>query len=125
MLGKESVGSFSVCLDALGEAGRAMIGFAPREGFDVNGANFFHHGWFLFAHNGSLYSQSGHKNVPFTSKLDEGCVISLKLEEGRIRFERDGAALGTAFDDVPTCVRLYPAVYIFDMQFQCSMCFPE
>ena len=110
-------------LDCLGEAGRAMLGFAPLQGFDVNGANYFHHGWFIFLHNGSLYSEAGDKATPLLSSFAVGSVLTVvhSAVDKQISFEVDGGASVVAFKNVVVSKTIFPAIYIHDMNFQCTL----
>ena len=53
------VEKFRVRILQTGPGNEIMIGFAPKNTFQVNGLNFNRSGWYIYSHNGCLYSQAG------------------------------------------------------------------
>lgn len=111
VLATQSVNRYSVRLerDLLVRSTTALIGFASRDAFDINGQNSLN-GWFLELTSGTLISESTY-NKPYTSSLLPGDVLTVVHDTLRneISFERDGKGLGIAFTDVPR-ERLHPAL---------------
>lgn len=111
VLGAQSVNRFSVKLerDLLARSTTALVGFASRDAFDINGQNSLN-GWFLELTSGTLISESTY-NKPYTSSPVAGDVLTAIHDTLRneISFERDGKSLGVAFTDVPRD-KLHPAV---------------
>ena len=100
-----------------------MLGFAPHQGFDINGANYFHHGWFIYIHNGSLYSEAGDKATPLLSSFAVGSILTIvySAADKLISFQVDGGASVVGFKNVMLSKYIYPAIYIHDMNFQCTL----
>jgi hypothetical protein len=111
VLGSESVTRFSVKLSKhlLVPSTRALIGFASREAFDLNGKNSLN-GWYLDLNNGTLISRSTY-NKPYTSAFGAVEVLTAVHDTHRneVTFERDGKSLGVAFADIPRD-KLFPAL---------------
>ena len=111
VLGSQSVNRFSVQLerDLLARSTTALVGFASRDAFDINGQNSLN-GWFLELTSGTLISATTY-NKPYTSSLTAGDMLTVVHDTMRneISFERDGKGLGVAFTDVPR-EKLHPAL---------------
>jgi len=107
--------------------GWIMIGLAPKHGFDIKGRNSNACGFFLYLATGGLFSQEGHLNAPYLTKICDGDIVSVFCDRDRntISFqvrrpeEENGKEAGTkaevAFwlqDDF--LLDLYPAIELFE-----------
>ena len=89
-----------------------MIGFAPRT-VNLNGNNS-KCGYYLFAINGTLYSQNGDLGKSYASKISAGSIVECKFENGNISFIVNGVDKGIAFSNIPNEPKLYPAFDVYD-----------
>ncbi|KAH9259734.1 hypothetical protein BASA81_002156 [Batrachochytrium salamandrivorans] len=96
---------------------QVMIGMAPKSILEA-GKEFANCGWHVYTSDGSLYSQNGDSNKPFKQKIQEGSVITVKLDnEFNISFEVDGEDWGV----------VYPSVakdYSIQLHLSISLCQP-
>lgn len=79
-----------------------MIGVAPRL-ILVPGNDHYGCGWHISTYDGCLDSQDGDRDTPFKSKIDEGSVITVKVDDGyNISFSVDDEDWGIAYENVVT-----------------------
>jgi SPRY domain len=91
-----------------------MIGFAPSKLLDLNGGNNRSCGWYLYLHDGTLYSQDGDERKPYCSgcKVGDSITCIYNSSSGDISFEKNGVSLGVAFTNVEG-EDIAPAVELF------------
>lgn len=96
--------------------GRFNVGFANRDTFCPNAKNYHKCGWYLFALNGTLWSQNGDHQRPYAVGVSTGSTIEATYDASsrRISFSVDKYDYGIAFQNVPN-ENLYPAVEIIDV----------
>ncbi|KAH9250866.1 hypothetical protein BASA81_011254 [Batrachochytrium salamandrivorans] len=96
---------------------QVRIGVAPKSILEA-GKEYSNCGWYVYTSDGSLYSQNGDSNKPFKQKIQEGSVITVKLDnEFNISFEVDGEDWGV----------VYPSVakdYSIQLHLSISLCQP-
>lgn len=92
---------FCVRLDEVGFG--VMIGFTPEAGFTANGASYARCGWYLYTHNGAMFSQGGTADRNYVSgRVKAGSVVTCILDQERnIELEVNGHSWGVAFANVP------------------------
>jgi SPRY domain len=92
-----------------------FIGFAPSKLFDLDGSNYSSCGWYLCLNNGTLYSQNGDCNKPYSSGCEVGDTIACvyNASSSKISFEKNGVSLGAAYTDV-NGEDIAPAIELYD-----------
>jgi hypothetical protein len=125
VLGSIPCNRFSLRIDHIGINCEMMIGFATKEGYDINGDNAESCGWYFDACYGELSSENNDTRCSTSyhhSSLKVGNVLTAiwDQEKKEISFELDGVSLGVAFTSVDR-EKLYPAVDILDKNLRVTL----
>ncbi|KAJ1502051.1 hypothetical protein HMI54_009381 [Coelomomyces lativittatus] len=109
VLGSSRVPEFQVKIE---ETGHIMIGYAPSNGFQINGKNHNNCGYWMYSVTGNLYSAKDSGKLYF-NRLSSGDIVTAiyNKEEKTISFEVNGNECGIAFTEVNE--ELYPAVELW------------
>lgn len=112
---------FSVRLDATGRHACVMVGFTPEVGFTPHGHAYIYCGWYLYLHDGKLYS-SGNTYRHFRAPVTEGSVVTcvFSRESNSISFQVDGEPSQVAYTNVPN-VEAYAALCFLRKNIQLSL----
>jgi len=113
VLGSVACEKYRVRIDATGVGCDVDIGFAPKDKFQCNSANYDACGWYFDGKTGKLYSQDGdYYRSYYDKKLQVGNVVTCLWNKTtkEISFEVDGKLLGVAFEGVDCEKDLFPAV---------------
>ncbi|KAH9257894.1 hypothetical protein BASA81_003913 [Batrachochytrium salamandrivorans] len=79
---------------------QVMIGVAPKSILEA-GKEYSNCGWYVHALGGCLYSQNGDSNKPFMQNINNGSLVTVKLDnEFNISFQVNGEDWGVAYPSV-------------------------
>ena len=87
-----------------------MIGFAPKNTFQVNALNYNRSGWYINSYNGNLYSQAGDNRALYGKVIvvNDIVEVSYNANAKTISFKVNQSEFQNAFQNVTG--DLYPAL---------------
>lgn len=98
--------------------GDIMVGYAKAGSFVVDQPNFTESGWFLYCHDGHLYSGFGDSSRNYCGALSQGDVLEVQLDTplSQISFSINGVHQGVAFASVRSGNEpLFPCIEMYDL----------
>jgi len=95
-------------------SGCVMVGLSPTSNFKKNAQNYTTSGWYMYIHNGGLYSQNGDSSRAHRSAVDNNSIIEVLYDKNNktISFGVNNDTPSVAFTNVPN--NIYPALDMYE-----------